>query len=603
MSKEGSSKESLDEKNLTQLRDVLLGKNYSFITEKVREQSRETVKNVIVEAINDRQKQGSDVDALLQPIVERSVESSLTARSDKLISALYPLVGSLVRKSVKTFLNDFIEKTNQLLENSLTLKSIQWRIRAKQAGIPFAQYMASQTFVYRVEHILLIHRETGVLLNSVNSNELSDSNVDLISSMLTAINDFVADSLITNNENEEQLQTIRTNNFSLLLKPGPEAMVVTAVIGNPPHNLLKQMELSLENIHRFYDDELHNFNGDTKLFNGTSIFLNKCLLSEEKNLVKNDDKKTWAFYFILLSFSLGGLYALWNIWQCNVLEEKIIQLNNEAGYSVQAIDVNFNRSVTLELIRDPATLPVKKWLHQQGINVEKIQIKEQLFYSADSTLVKKKIDKVLIDYPDVVYLLEDTELRLGGTLALNDKEDFLNKISTIVSPLLINVNFSDISFDIKLKEIDANNTELQQQLFYSLLAEFNLYQLDFDINQAEVNQKMQIKLDEITMKYQQLNLLAEKVNYNLALIIIGTSGTTGNKSKNSALSISRAKNVKKALINHGISEELLHTTNIGTLPLQYDLAKAKSIHTRKVLFSVMYVDIAQVSSKKLIKAE
>ena len=96
-------------------------------------------------ALHRENKDGS-VNKVILPLVENAVEHSVTHHSDRLISSLYPLMGSLVRKSVAAFLTDFMEKTNQLLENSLTIKGLKWRFAAWRSGVSFSQYIASQTF-------------------------------------------------------------------------------------------------------------------------------------------------------------------------------------------------------------------------------------------------------------------------------------------------------------------------------------------------------------------------------------------------------------------------------------------------------------------------
>jgi OOP family OmpA-OmpF porin len=49
-----------------------------------------------------------------------------------------------------------------------------------------------------VEQVFLIHAESGLLLNHVTAADLDTPNADLISAMLTAIQDFVHDSFRPN---------------------------------------------------------------------------------------------------------------------------------------------------------------------------------------------------------------------------------------------------------------------------------------------------------------------------------------------------------------------------------------------------------------------
>lgn len=245
------------DQQLEQIRSLILGKNSQVVTDSIKKDARNIVGNVLTEALHDRQKKDGSVSKVLQPLVEDSVANSVMHHSDRLVNSLYPLMGSLVRKYVTSFLTDFMEKTNQLIDNSFTIKGLKWRIKAWQAGVSFSQYVASQTFSYRVEHVLLIHRETGLLLSFVDLGKASKGDADLISSMLTAINDFVGDSFLDSEDGlKEQLQTVTTDSFNLLIKPGPSALIAAAVIGHPPQAVSNQLQITLEDIHRLYNNEI-----------------------------------------------------------------------------------------------------------------------------------------------------------------------------------------------------------------------------------------------------------------------------------------------------------------------------------------------------------
>ena len=54
--------------------------------------------------------------------------------------------------------------------------------------------MLKHTLVYRVEHVFLIHRHTGLLIANAASQDATSQDPQLVSSMLSAIQDFVRDS-------------------------------------------------------------------------------------------------------------------------------------------------------------------------------------------------------------------------------------------------------------------------------------------------------------------------------------------------------------------------------------------------------------------------
>lgn len=586
-----SSTNALDEDKLSELREVLLGKNYALVTKQIKLQSRDIVKDVVAEALYDRQKQDNTIESVLTPIVERSVESSVSGQSDKLIGSLYPLVGGLVRKSVKAFLSDFIEKANQLLENSFTVKGLKWRFKAHQAGMSFAQYIASQTFVYRVEHILLIHRETGILLKSVDHNQFGHSDVDLISSMLTAINDFVADSLVQRDESEEQLQTIRTDNFSLLIKPGPYAMIVVAVTGNPPHRLLDQMQLTLENIHQIYGDDMRAFAGDVNAFDDAGNQLRSCLLSEEKTPETTPKKKPWLIWAVFGGIFLCFLYFLTCLWESQQLTEQITELNKESGYVIQSLNVKWNQRIELDVIRDPDTLGVKQWLNDKEIDTNKLILNEYLFYSTEPELINLRLEKIFKQYPSIKYEWLNERLVITGQLLINKKQVLLNQIVGLGNISSHFIDTSKIIYTYDTGSLTEENANTVKSLFYLTLAKFNMNQLNFNVGSNQLSSNMKAEASDIYFQYKELTRLADLQKYHLSLILIGTSDSQGSEYANNQLSLARAINVKAFLVEKGLNEQSIYTSNIGAIKMT-NISLDHNVDTRKVLFNVVYVDIS-----------
>ena len=71
--------------------------------------------------------------------------------------------------------------------------------------------------------------------------------------MLVAINDFVADAFQpTGNEAENELGEIKTGDFTLLIKIGPQAILVAAVVGSVPPEIRSKLQQTLEEFHQFY---------------------------------------------------------------------------------------------------------------------------------------------------------------------------------------------------------------------------------------------------------------------------------------------------------------------------------------------------------------
>lgn len=585
-----NTKENVESRqDIAQVRNLILGENNSVVTESIKEQARTIVADVVTEALHDRQKQDSSVNKILQPLIEDSVQDSVTHNSERLISSLYPLVGSLVRKSVAAFLGDFIEKTNQLLENSLTIKGLKWRLKAWQAGVSFAQYAASQTFVYRVEHVFLIHRETGLLLNEIALSEHGKSDADMVSSMLSAINDFVGDSFLANEDGQkEQLQSVSTDSFNLLIKPGPSALVVAAVIGNPPQQLSDQLQLTLESIHQLYVDELNNFDGDDRHFNNAENLLRDCLLSEHKKDNSNKRKPWLAIAVLFIAFIFAG-YQMLNWSRSQQLHEELMQLDNEPGIIIRQLTVNNLDNIEIDVLRDPNAIHIEQWLEAQDFNMANFNILERNYRSLSPVILSIHAEKIISAFPSISSTWQDNILSLTGKLDTIKSEQLLGELT--LAGFIEGRNLNSKNIELISSHKMATSRQVKQQIFDNLISRISSTQLDFPIAGEKVTTQMQLPLARIFQNIHHLELLANELGIDIGLLVIGCSDNTGSIITNKTLSEKRASNIAQALIDKGLSKDKIFAAGLG----QIDIKSIKNT-ARKVMFNVIYINKPHIES-------
>ena len=574
-----------DQQELAQLRSIILGRDNAHIKSVLREDARHLVSEVITEAIFDRQKNDASLNNVLQPLVEESVQKSVTHHSDKMVSSLYPLMGNLVRKYVTAFLADFIERTNQLIENSLTIQSVKWRFEARRAGMDYAQYVASQTFVYRVEHVFLIHGETGLLLNSVAHNNNLKSDADIISSMLTAINDFVGDSFLDSGDGQrEQLQSVSTDNFNLLIKPGPKAIIVAAVIGHPPQQLSDQLQLTLEQIHSLYTDPLSDFEGDNEPFANTESALRECLLSQQKVEKQQNKKIPWYGLLISAAIVLLLVFLSYRQWLASELNERIQKISEQPGIILTNVDTPNNSEATITLLRDPSAISVSQWLEDQNIPLEQLTVIEKPYQSLESEIKLKKAQSVLAQYPELT--LEQEQEQEQDALIINGQVSQAERVE--ISSLLTAIGF-DIYADVKFAVPDeqsviatSSDPKVLAMKYQDLVSQISAAQFNFEVNSSQLTAGMRLQLQLIADKITAMDQLASSLKYEFGLLIIGASDGSGSSQQNEQLSERRAKRVADYLQTLGINPNKLYIKGLG----QINLDKV-SEDSRTVLLNVV----------------
>ena len=571
-----------DNEDMQRVRDLLLGNNRDVITSPVEQDARRIVSDVFSEALFDRQKKDGSVDQVILPIVENSVENSINNHREQFVGYLYPLVGSLVRKSVTAFISEFLEKTNELIENSFTAKGLKWRYKAWRTGVSFSEYAASQTFKFRVRQVLLIHRETGLLLKSVAQDHQLNENADLISSMLGAINDFVSDSFTPDKVNDQQnLGVVKTDDFTLLIKQGPYALLVAAVSGNTSPHFNVQLQNTLEHIHRLHLDELVAFEGDDLPFEDCEKPLRDCLVSELRPELEAKKKRPWIA-IILSLIGLSGLAYYIGLWWLN---EKLItdiqQTQTPAGLMLHSAKQNSVNGIELHVLRDPNAISVEQWLEQFDIGQRKTVIKQKSYFSAEPQIVQQRINSVLAEFSDINMTWSDTTLSLYGTVSVVEYNRLSQRLDAVLG-FIDNYTLNTQALSIRQSEtVDSRNQ--QQQLFESALANIQQVQFDFSVATTKLDTDQIEAVKKLADNIKNLMLLAQINQYNLGIIIVGTADSLGASLANDEISQMRAEHVKSVLIEQGIDSEEMMAVGIGKVELKQIATSA-----RKVLINVVY---------------
>ncbi len=573
-----------EDSQLETLRRILVGNKVDKAAAELRAESREMVSEVLSEALHDREKKDGSVQRIIQPIVAKSVEKSLINQRKDFIDYLYPLVGSLVRKAVTVFFTDFIEKTNDIIENSLTSKGVKWRVNAWRAGISFSEYVASQTFLFKVEQVFLIHKETGNLLKSVVADSFDEENADLVSAMLTAINDFVADSFHRSDKRTEQhLDTVKTDDFTLLLRQGPQAILVAAVSGNISRAATSQLQITLEEIHSIYQSDFKEYQGDSTPFDSADALLQDCLLSEVKDENQKTSKKP---VFGLLLFAIILVVIAWysfGWWSTSHTLSKINELDLPPGVLLQTTVVDGRYDIKLHALRDPAAQAIPDWLLQNSIDEKYITITETPFISVDRELVAQKVLAIVKEYETID--IDTQSMILRGTLTLNDYQILKARIDRVPGSERFQIDSQAITIIDNIIDLSQNNA-VNEQIFIRLVGEISSIQIGFDVGETTLSPEQSTSLDKVSEHYINIERLAKKLNRSSNLVIVGASDSTGERSFNQRLSGQRSLVVREALIARGLKPEHVFSVGIGEIELPGNI-KA----TRKVLFNVMFAEL------------
>jgi outer membrane protein OmpA-like peptidoglycan-associated protein len=262
------------------------------------------VSRVLPDAIRLGAKEGGAFTSALAPIMTNIIMVAVKRDLRAFADALFPVIGPAIRRAVAETFKQMLQSLNQTLERSFSWQGLKWRLEAHRTGKPFAEVVLLHSLIYRVEQVFLIHRQSGVLLQHVAVEGEAFQDADLVSGMLTAIQDFISDSFDV--AADQALDSIQFGDFCLWVVQGPEAVIACAIRGNAPEELRIFLREALEKIHLEQGDALDAFEGDPSPFEPARYHLTSCLQARY-------EKKEKKFLLVLglLGVSAIVLMGLW----------------------------------------------------------------------------------------------------------------------------------------------------------------------------------------------------------------------------------------------------------------------------------------------------
>lgn len=210
--------DATDRDQFTHLRHLLLGEEQRQLRElsgrlTTEDRRADDVSEVLAESFR-RVTDSDDLVRAMAPSFGRSFGECVAAEPEIIADAVSPIIGPAIRQSIARTLQTMVQSTNQALEMSLSPQGLRWRLEAWRTGKSFGEVVILHTLAYRVQQVFLIHRKTGLLLHHVADSNSIDGGADsdMVSGMLTAIQDFVNDSF---GEQDGDLDSVRVGDHTI----------------------------------------------------------------------------------------------------------------------------------------------------------------------------------------------------------------------------------------------------------------------------------------------------------------------------------------------------------------------------------------------------
>ncbi|RVC82418.1 OmpA family protein, partial [Mesorhizobium sp. M2A.F.Ca.ET.046.02.1.1] len=311
---------------------------------------------------------------------------------------LYPVFLPAIRKSIGEKIDQTFQSLNESLRHIFTWHGLKWRFEAWRTGTSFSAVVLKHSLIYRVEHVFLISRASGLLIAHVTSQDATSEDPQLISSMLSAIQDFVKDSF--KEKENSGLDTIRFGELRLWSEVGQFATLVAVIRGNPPEELHEVIRDVLLRIHQEFSRALERFDGDSSQLPGVETQLQTCV-----ELQHMDSKEGFPWLVVtavLLALIVAGGWFFLSWQTAHRWQAYLSRLAAQPGIVVSDQKIRGGEFYVAGL-RDPLAADPQSLLSGTEVDPARVHSNWQFYQSLEPEFVLKRLSASLAP-PDSVRL-------------------------------------------------------------------------------------------------------------------------------------------------------------------------------------------------------
>lgn len=558
---------------MDKLRSLLLGPTekqladvHSLLTDPQRQLKE--VAHLLPAAIAVRSRQDDELTDAMAPTVAAALDRSIRKDPQPLADALFPVMGPAIRKSIAAALSGMIESFNQSLAYSLSVRGLRWRFEALRTGRSFAEVVMLHTLLYRVEQVFLIHKETGLLLRQVSAGGAAVQDADMVSGMLTAIQDFVHDSFSAGRD--DQLETLQVGELTVWIEQGPLAVLAGVIRGSAPSDLRTTFRETQERIHLQYGSAMKEFAGDATPFAPAAELLEECLQSRYHEAAQRARSSGVLTPFRIVAGVLMLIVLVWGFfWFRNQRrwDDYVARLRSEPGIVVTDAEKR-GWKYHVGGLRDPLAVDPQVILRESGIDPRVVVDHWEPFTALSPEMVLARARKMLAPPATVNLKVEDNTLEVDG--------------------------FASHQWVLQARQAALWLPGLGH------LREDNLLDLEriedpllmFQLDRAELVPGQEDKFSRLTADIGRLQTQAQAMQKNVRLEIVGHTDGSGTEARNNPLSAERAQTVARTLQARLPVWTNLTVEAAGTKErLRDELTEADRATNRSVTFRVIATDL------------
>lgn len=514
---------SVDE-DWTQLRTLLLSPEQMQLDElRARLDNRSVeprdVSQVLPDAFAIRGPGDQQMSAVLTPYVEQGFTSTVRKSPQVIVDAIAPIMGPAIRQAITRALQSMTEALNHSLDESLSLRGLQWRLEAWRTGRPFAEVVLLHRLRYRVDQVFLIHRDTGLLLHHVAADGVVVRDEHVLSGMLTAIQDYVRDSFGASQS--QALNQFQVGDWTVWIEQGSRAYLAAVIRGSPPASLREKLRDVLDHIQAEQAEALATFDGDAAPFQTLQPQLEDCVQAHYETPPRSA-LKLWILVGAVL---LACFWWGWTAYHAHARWTHLLaQLKVEPGIVVTSAKPTWG-GYQLEGLRDPIAKDPSSVMSEAGIDPSTVTTQWTPFYALDPQLMLRRAQAMLKPPRTAQFRVDGETLVATGSASV----EWINETRRLAALVPGITRYSEEG----LTSISIPD----------LLNRVNHTVIHFSPGSATVEPSERAGVNAVLAELRDLDQAAAQSGQRVRLEILGSADETGAAALNLQLSKQRAEAV------------------------------------------------------------
>ena len=595
-----------------QLRELLLGpekREIADLRERVEDpaaRARE-LSGMLPHAVRVATAKDAQLAQALGPTIESSLKESIRKDPRTLTDVVFPIIGPAIRKAISEAFNKMTQSLNQTLEHSVSVQGFKWRFEAMRTGKSFAEVVLTRTLIYRVEQVFLIHKSDGLLLEHAQAPHVSTQDADMVSGMLTAIQDFARDSLRVSQG--EGLDTLRIGELNVWIESSPKLVLAAVIRGHAPEDYRTVMQDALRTISVDQADALRDFSGDAAPFDAARPALEDCLRVQ----LAERSGKTSPMLKMLPLILLGAILLWWShaalrsserraalererveqqqtriaahraarAEEQRRLEEERVEKERVAKY-VQRLAGEEGLVVTevtrrdgkpfVSGLRDPLAADPQTFIAGAGFAPDSIGTRWDPYYALTPGIVLKRAIQRLNPPAGVKLEMNDETLAASGSASAAWVEGAKRRVDTI--PGVAAFDASGV-LDVGLLALAAKKKEIDEAIV-------------FFGEGLEITPGQDPLLQRLATQITELSAAANRAGRRLRITVTGHTTEVGGYEYNLKLSRNRADRVVSQLVLGGVDATTLVPVGFAAKEQKFRGTAEDEAKNRRVTFTASF---------------